>query len=244
MRGVLGAAELFVQRPIRIAPNEDGGAIAVAGDRQAPRGEDRLKDDRIPVQILGRAKVEGQDVAARVIDRAMQGQGRPGVPQPGRRTPVEEDQLPARAAGSRRRRCGGAWPRVFGRPPQRLADPTDRFPAHPSPSTPRASKSREDRSGRLDGAQQVHHAVPERPGRVAGGEGRPRDRWTRPPPPPPRNRGSSRCTCRTLRRSAAATCHSRAVPRPGLRPARSALPPRARSRGLRCSMGATLSPSS
>jgi hypothetical protein len=76
---------------MRIAPDEDRGAIAVAGNGQASGGEDCLEDDGIAVQVLGRAKVEGQHVPARVIDRAMQGQGRLGGPQPGRGTAVEED---------------------------------------------------------------------------------------------------------------------------------------------------------
>ena len=72
MRGVLAAAQLLLDGPVRIVADKDIEAIAIEGQGQAV-GSDELPQQRgIAVQILGGAEDQGQDGAGGVVDGAVQ----------------------------------------------------------------------------------------------------------------------------------------------------------------------------
>jgi hypothetical protein len=85
------------------------------------------------MEILGRAQVEREDVAARVIYRPMQGQGRLVRPQPGGRTGIEEHEAPDAGLREPAAPVPGRALRVFGGQPQGLTELADRFPAYLEP---------------------------------------------------------------------------------------------------------------
>ena len=72
VRGVLGAAQLLLEGPVRIVADKDGEAIAIEGQGQAVRGDELLQQGDIAVQILGGPELQGQDGAGRIVDGAVQ----------------------------------------------------------------------------------------------------------------------------------------------------------------------------
>ena len=127
--GLLGARQLFGERPVAIVADEDIEAIPVEGQRQAVGGEQLVEERGGAVQVLGRAEVQGEHRAGGVIDGAEQGHGRAASLQPVEGTAIDLDDTarggftpPALAVGP-----GAAAAR--GGPPEGAAEPADRGPA-------------------------------------------------------------------------------------------------------------------
>src|SRR6266481_849346 len=70
--GVLGAAQLLREGPVRIVADKDVEAIAIEGQGQAVGGNELPQQGDIAVQILGGPEVQGQDGAGGVVDGAVQ----------------------------------------------------------------------------------------------------------------------------------------------------------------------------
>ena len=72
VRGVLGAAQLLRDGPVRIVADKDVEAIAIEGQGPAVGGAELLQQGDIAVQILGGPEVQGQDGARGVVNGAVQ----------------------------------------------------------------------------------------------------------------------------------------------------------------------------
>ena len=70
MRGQLRAGELFVDRPVGVVADEQIQAIAVDGEWQPVLGEDVAKERGIAMDVLGRPKLQRQDLAGGIVDGA------------------------------------------------------------------------------------------------------------------------------------------------------------------------------
>ena len=70
--GILGAAQLLLKSPVRIVADKDVEAIAIEGQGQAVRGDERPQPGDLAVQILGGPEIQGQDGAGRLVDGAVQ----------------------------------------------------------------------------------------------------------------------------------------------------------------------------
>jgi hypothetical protein len=114
---------------MRIAPHQDRGAIAVAGDGQAARGEHGLEHDGVAMQIFGGAEVQGQDLATGIVERPVQRQRRAPLLQPGGGTPIEQHQAAYPGLGEAPPAMARGAPGVHRRAAQGEPDLSDRLPA-------------------------------------------------------------------------------------------------------------------
>ena len=116
VRGVLGALELFLERPVGVVADEDAEAIAVEGQRAGRRWcASVLEHGDVAVQVLGGTEVQGEDGAGGVVDGAEEGHGGPAVFEPGEGTAVELDEGAHAGCGACAGRGAagagaGAWP--------------------------------------------------------------------------------------------------------------------------------------
>jgi hypothetical protein len=135
VRGVLLAAELFLEAPVRVVADKDGEAIAVEGEGQAIGVGQVPQQREVAVEVLGRPEVEAQDDA---VASSMAPSSSPRVPvlSQSNSLPSSKTRAPIRAAGVRRARCWrGRRRRFAGRPRARRIRRTElRLRARPSSS--------------------------------------------------------------------------------------------------------------
>ena len=129
--GVLRAPEFLVQGPMGIGPDENGGAVAVAGHGQAVRREHLGEERGIPVQILRGPEVQGQHGPGGIIQRAVERQPWPARLEPVRGTAVEEQQAAGPRGGGPAAPMARRAPRLRGRASQALPNPPDGLAAEP-----------------------------------------------------------------------------------------------------------------
>ena len=108
MRGILGAPQLFVERPVGVMPDQD---VALA--RQPPSGDHR----RVAVPIPGEAEVEGENRAAGIVEGAVPRQGRPPRLEPRGGAAIEQHHASGPRLGQAATPMAGWAPRVLGGPP-------------------------------------------------------------------------------------------------------------------------------
>lgn len=100
--GILGAAEFFLEGPVRVVAHEDIEPIAVEREGQAVARAELFEQGDIAVQILGGAQVEGQAGARGVVDGAVQGEPGPPSRSQGKGLASSCTRAPRWASGVRR----------------------------------------------------------------------------------------------------------------------------------------------
>src|SRR5439155_12538983 len=118
--GILGAAEFFLEGPVRVVAHEDIEPIAVEREGQAVVRAELCEQGDIAVQILGGAQVEGEAGARGIVDGAVQGEPGSAVTEPGEGARVERhESAPLGFRGAARADLappgGGAWRAAPGR---------------------------------------------------------------------------------------------------------------------------------
>lgn len=170
VRGVLRPLKLLLEAPVGVIADEDAEAIAVEGHWQPGLGGEAAQQGEIAVEVLGRAEVQGQDGARRIVDGAQEEQGRAGA-EPVERAAIDEDETAeggmARAAGAV---LGWAAPALGGqalRPPQ----PADGAPTDGQALTlPELLGAVAVIEVPIRGLDQRSHAVPDLDGQGSGRE--------------------------------------------------------------------------
>ena len=97
--GMLGAVQLFLERPVAVVADQDIEAVAVDREGQAVLPEDLGEDDGVAMETLGRPEMRRQELRGGVIDGAQKGHGGPARREPLIRAAMNLHQ----AAGSFRR---------------------------------------------------------------------------------------------------------------------------------------------
>jgi len=78
--GVLGAVQLFLERPVAVVADQDIEAVAVDREGQAVLPEDLGEDDGVAMETLGRPEMRRQELRGGVIDGAPKGSWRARAP--------------------------------------------------------------------------------------------------------------------------------------------------------------------
>jgi hypothetical protein len=131
LRRVLGALELFRERPARVVAPEDAMAVHVEGEGNPTGGHERPEQPKVAPGILRRHELRaGQEGAGGIVHRGDQAAARPPRLQPGMRAAVPEHEL----AGLRLAEPARAVPRgaATARPghARRAQEPMHGGPAH------------------------------------------------------------------------------------------------------------------
>ena len=92
MRRRLHAGQLLLEGPVGVVAHEQIEAIAIHGHGEAVLGEDVAKERGVAVDILGGAKVKGEDLGGGIVDGAEEDEVRAPRLEPGERTAIDLDQ--------------------------------------------------------------------------------------------------------------------------------------------------------
>jgi len=127
MRRGLAPGELFLHGPVSVVADEEVQAIAIDGERQAVPGEDVAKEAGIAVNILGGAKLQGEDLRGGVIDGAEQNELGAARLEPREGTAVDLNQGAARGLRDAPASRLGRPPRALWWLPELLPHASHRF---------------------------------------------------------------------------------------------------------------------
>ena len=127
--GLLAAGELFGERPVAVVAHRDPGAVAIERLGHPAGGDEIPQRLGKAVQVFVRTSHQAEQLAAGIVERADQREGRMVLPEPGELGAVDQHQTADAAGTQPPAMVARRTPPPLGGEPQRPSDQSHRLGA-------------------------------------------------------------------------------------------------------------------